>query len=317
METIEYYKRKYPDVNVETETSSIDIFYKFIDQIAQYKPNICLSGGEPLFYKGWYEIAKFVKSKKLYLSLQTNGTLIKDFADKIVETVDNLAIGLNSYKEDIEDKIREKGTFRKILEGIDEINRIEPKNKNLKIEIWTVIMEENYGNLEEFIEFAKNLNIDKISFRHFNFTDEDIINSHQKEFLNRFNVDWKFWPRMVYKPKIDTKSLTEQIDKIKNKKYKDMEIEIFPDFTEEEIINYYNDAKFLSKRFRKCISPYSDITLQPDGRLEVCPNYTIGNIKEGNFKTLWNNEKARKFRESILKDGILPFCRCCYGVYIS
>jgi radical SAM protein with 4Fe4S-binding SPASM domain len=50
----------------------------------------------------------------------------------------------------------------------------------------------------------------------------------------------------------------------------------------------------------------------PDGSLTPCLGYAVGNLRQSGLRSLWNNEKFRRFREAVKKHGRFPFChRCC------
>jgi radical SAM protein with 4Fe4S-binding SPASM domain len=61
-----------------------------------------------------------------------------------------------------------------------------------------------------------------------------------------------------------------------------------------------------------CSRPFHCLDIYPDGRVySCCPAWTdeyyLGNIFEQNFNEVWNGEKAKKFRASIL-DGSYCYC---------
>jgi radical SAM protein with 4Fe4S-binding SPASM domain len=53
----------------------------------------------------------------------------------------------------------------------------------------------------------------------------------------------------------------------------------------------------------------------PNGDVATCrdyPDYVCGNIQKQGLLEIWNNDRYRKFRESLKNDGLLPICsRCC------
>lgn len=94
----------------------------FIDDLANIKvPVLLLSGGEPLMREDIFEIVEFAKSKGLYVSLSTNGTLIDDdTAKKLAELkVDYVGVSLDGLPE-TNDRFRGlKGAFERALQGIE------------------------------------------------------------------------------------------------------------------------------------------------------------------------------------------------------
>ena len=68
-----------------------------------------------------------------------------------------------------------------------------------------------------------------------------------------------------------------------------------------------------------CKHPFSMIEIHPDGNvypccLQWCNYYSFGNIFENDFEEIWNGERAREFRKSVL-DGTYSHCNLemCQG----
>lgn len=55
-----------------------------------------------------------------------------------------------------------------------------------------------------------------------------------------------------------------------------------------------------------CIIPFSNIILEPDGKVGMCrqkgSDFPIGNIKKNTIAEIWNNEKAQKWRREFLEE---------------
>ena len=109
-----------------------------------------LTGGEPLLFKGIYEIIKLCKENGLYVSIGTNGTLItKEVAKKLKEAgLDKAVVSIDGNEEN-HDKIRGKNNFNLALNGLMNL-----KEEGIKVRINSVIMK---SNMEDIIDFAKKV----------------------------------------------------------------------------------------------------------------------------------------------------------------
>lgn len=109
-----------------------------------------LTGGEPLLFKGIYEIIKLCKENGLYVSIGTNGTLItKEVARKLKEVgLDKAVVSIDGNEEN-HDKIRGKNNFNLALNGLMNL-----KEEGIKVRINSVIMK---SNMEDIIDFAKKV----------------------------------------------------------------------------------------------------------------------------------------------------------------
>jgi MoaA/NifB/PqqE/SkfB family radical SAM enzyme len=70
------------------------------------------------------------------------------------------------------------------------------------------------------------------------------------------------------------------------------------------------EGTYMEKRFF-CLQPFIRAELNGNNVYPCCPawinDYSFGNFHNNTFEKLWNGEKARKFRQSIL-DGSYSFC---------
>jgi len=44
-------------------------------------------------------------------------------------------------------------------------------------------------------------------------------------------------------------------------------------------------------------------------------NLSVGNIREGSFKEIWNGEEYRRFRRIVKERGFFPVCPKCTEFY--
>ena len=71
-----------------------------------------------------------------------------------------------------------------------------------------------------------------------------------------------------------------------------------------------------SKRF--CMLPWTHLHSWPDGRVLPCcmapMDEILGNLKDQSFEEIWNSEKLRKMRVSMLNDKSTKECTRCYSM---
>ncbi|MBU0477576.1 radical SAM protein [bacterium] len=104
------------DKNVHEPT--IDELKNTIDQIYEAGCRwINILGGEPLMRDDIEEFINYVSNKGMFMEITTNGFFVKKRI-KALKKVDHLCISLDGNKES-NDKSRGKGSFEKIVEGIE------------------------------------------------------------------------------------------------------------------------------------------------------------------------------------------------------
>ena len=132
-----------------------------IDQIAAVStPILVLSGGEPLFRKDIFELARYGTDKGLHVALATNGTLVtKQVAQKIVDSgVRRVAISLDGADALTHDTFRGiPGAFDAAITGFRNL-----KDLGMSVQINTTIARHNAHQLPKVLELAKSLGADAL-----------------------------------------------------------------------------------------------------------------------------------------------------------
>ncbi len=80
---------------------------------------VILSGGEPLLYSKFLELNDFLKGYPARVVLLTNGTLISKFNPGLWN-IDEVQVSIDGMEE-AHDFIRGKGSFKKLIEGIEKV----------------------------------------------------------------------------------------------------------------------------------------------------------------------------------------------------
>jgi MoaA/NifB/PqqE/SkfB family radical SAM enzyme len=311
--------KKNPPSFLKDKDIEVKYLFKLIKDVSIFRPNIILTGGEPLLYKDWYGLAKYIREKKLRTFLATGGMLLEENAEKIVDCIDHIQISLDSGKSEIHDKSRGvKGSFEKIIRGIEKIDLIK-KEKNFKkpfINICCTITDINYKSLETIIEFFEDSKIEirEIAFQHLEFTDRETLSEHKKIYREKLDTSTDFWEGFTYKGDFEIPKLISKIKEIKERK--NSKIVFRPDLRIDEIEEFYTSSKIPKRFLKKCLAPWQEAFILPDGSVWTCADYVVGNIKEESFLKIWNNEKYRKLRKTINKIKFFPICKTCASLYV-
>ena len=93
----------------------IDNALKFLNDVIKYKPLVVICATEPLLYKDIHKFIKILSKKGLYVDMLTNGYLLKEHAQHLVNNgLSSIHISIDGIGE-LHDKIRGMtGCFSKI-----------------------------------------------------------------------------------------------------------------------------------------------------------------------------------------------------------
>jgi mycofactocin radical SAM maturase len=123
-----------------------------VDQLAALRIfEINFGGGEPLLKDYFLPLLRYIHEKGIVTCISTNGTALTDEAIACFtgNPLVNIQVSLDGATPEVNDAIRGKGTFRKIISGIRLLS-----NKNIPLSINTVVTSLNYAQLDLLKELA-------------------------------------------------------------------------------------------------------------------------------------------------------------------
>ncbi len=295
----------------------------FIDDVAFFRPNITLFGGEPMLYKGWTDIVAHIKRRKMRCNMVTNGTLMEVYAGAIVEAgLDEIILSIDG-REEVHDHTRgAAGTFSSIQRGVRAVAEIKARKgaRHPIINVNCTITEENYQDLDEMVDVAEEMGVNGLNFHHLLFINQEMYDQHDAIFQAQFQQstpDWKgfIWDHL---PNIDPEILIGQIERVTRRK-SPVSVSVYPNFSPEEVRDYYTGFEFTSKSYKnRCMSLWMAAWVFPDGQVRPyhTMNFSPGNIREQGFREIWNNDRYRAYRREIKKRKRFPVCaKGCTELY--
>lgn len=254
----------------------------FIEELNVIKFKI--TGGEPFLQKDILQILKYLKSKNVYVEIQTNGTLItkeiaKELGNILNSKTDFVQISLDGPNEKSNDKIRGKGSFNKITNALKYL-----KDNNVNTTISYTITSLNVDCIPSLNQLAKDLKIQNINLGRFK-----VCNENQQ----------------YLKPKLDDVILS--VDSLLNKMDGSFNLNLL-NFKTYDFLNYKIGKKLLDERLKQnkftitnlMCHRHEKMTISGNGNVYFCPNtdlkeLSLGNIDEQSFFDIWGNRFSNIF----------------------
>lgn len=299
---------------------TLDELKSLIDDVATFKPNITLFGGESFLYKEILELIKYIKDANLRCNNVTNGVLLDKYAEDVVDlNMDEIIISFHGTPKIHDEVTQVSGTFDRATRGLELVKKFKAEKGKHKpiINVTTPITKWNYHILSEIADYWAGMDVNSVSFHHLIFFSRETYNKHYEEFRKVFGIDSLSWAGFVREhSEINVDSLLKEFDKIKNKNY-NTDVSFYPDFSDNEIRKYYSDEQFVPQTYPlRCISPWMEAYIFPDGSVRPClsMDYIAGNIKDKPFTKIWNNKQYRRYRK-VIKKKVFPVCTKCTEFY--
>lgn len=306
---------------------NITVFKRLIDDVASFRPNIYLWGGEPFLYRELIELIQYIKSKKLTSQMNTNGLLLKKNAAAIVAAgLDDLVISIDGPPQ-VHDSIRGlKGTFSILEQGIAAIHEEKKKQGKRRpiIRVRGTITPENFQHIHSLVAITRQLNADCLNFNWTWFTTEKTGTAHYHLMKKLFDIEAVSWIPfqtdviMNAKKQKQTEGIRKELLKFRNNGV-DFPITVSPAVPIDQVDRYYSDITetFGSDR---CYSVWLKSYILPNGAVTPCPDYPdyiVGNINQEKFIDIWNGERYRKWRLELKKRKLFPICYRCCDLFLS
>jgi radical SAM protein with 4Fe4S-binding SPASM domain len=300
------------------KTLPLETWKRFIDEIAPRRPVTYIWGGEPFLYPDLFPLARYMVEKGLFVSVNTNGTLMERHAEEIVrDKWSTIFVSLDAFR-DVNDALRGKGAYDKVIAGFKAIYREKQKQKAKYplVSIVTVVTNRNYLDLANLAEASREYNIDLHMINMGTYTNDKIV-AEQRRFMKEkldTDIDCLESYNTGYNEGIDGYKFFDILQSVQEKNYGHPIITV-PALNPEKINTYYGDLETPVRNH--CIVPWCQANVNYNGDVHFCadyPDYILGNITQQSFEEIFNGERANKFRKTIhsCEGGMFPGCLRCY-----
>ncbi len=132
-----------------------------IDEVAENfkpKPMLCITGGEPLLYKDFFEVMTYAKNKGFLWGMTTNATLVNaEVAGKLKKAgMRTVSVSIDGLPETHDTQRGLKGGYERAMAGI----RAMIDEGFEHVQITTVVNHENIGQLDALFDIMDKIDID-------------------------------------------------------------------------------------------------------------------------------------------------------------
>jgi MoaA/NifB/PqqE/SkfB family radical SAM enzyme len=252
---------------------------------------VVMSGGEALMHPYFFRLCDIIKSKKIKITLLSTGLLLKKYAKDIIKTTDEVIVSLDGSRE-IHDKIRNvPNAFDKLKEGVQELKKLNPK---FRVTTRCVIQKENFRDVPNIVDAAKEIALDQISFLTADVTTDafnrpDLWDEQKAAEVKLSDVQLDEFKIIIesllttHANDFRTRFIAESPDKISR----------FYSY----YAAYYGKTNFPEMN---CNAPWVSAVIEADGSVRPCFFHeVIGDIRKDSLSEIINSEKSISFRKNL------------------
>lgn len=309
-----FHKVMVPDKKTRLPVSKLE---EILDEVMEWNPAISVTSTEPLLYKPLYQLIEAVKRRNLQFNLTTNGYLLPENAEKLVNAgIDQLWVSIDG-PPDLHDTIRGKAGLSVCLaNGLKRI--FELKDKGMKPEVFInfTITDLNYGHLCETLKYFEDQQwlINSVVFSHLNFVTKEMAKRHNALYANSYPASCSCVSSVDHSS-IDLDILFDQLEKVKKQsRFKTL---FSPSLDRKGLdVFYKKHDKPVSSPGCKALLNF--VQILADGNVTGstrCFNISLGNIYNQSLTGIWNGSKRRKMINDLNENGLFPACLRCCGAF--
>lgn len=312
------YVRGNPE-SLKNELSLAD-WKRVVDELAAHGvPSVLLRGGEVFMFPGIIELLDHIRETGMGISIDTNGTMLEQFAADIVRIGDlHLTISVDG-PEPIHDAVRGvPGSFRRIEAGLARLAEEEAvAGRKISRGICFTISQYSYKGLGVMPEVARSLGIDLISIVPYYYFPEFVGRRYEEE-LRALGCRAYSWVGFHHEDSgVDFDEFLRQLRQYHATLGGIRDYPYLP-LDEDQFRVWFADAE-VPVGSARCQNVESLIDIQPDGSANFCVDfvdYSFGNVREATIEQLWNGDRAERFRE-LRRRKPLAVCYRCGAKFMS
>jgi MoaA/NifB/PqqE/SkfB family radical SAM enzyme len=300
-----------------------DLTFEEIEKLSNHLPpmnGVLYSGGEPLIRQDIVEISNLFIQKNHFKGfiIPTNAVDMENTLSKI-EAISNLnptpeivaCCGLDVI-EDTHDRLRGKGTYKKVIETIKELVKLKQSKKNISILINSVLGKSSIPQLNDFVRFARTLNPDLHSL--------EVV---RDEKIQLYDGNFHGNNKALNTETIFQTMSSDDFDMVKQARLLIDEL-----YRKEDILyglyklrsnmmtDLQRDTLLYNKKWpAACMAGRTGFVVQSNGDISVCENLSpLGNLRKDGFDPI----KIIKDRGGAQFQGIQNHaCDCAHYVYVK
>ena len=141
--------------------SNFNTIKKIVDKLAENGlKKICVTGGEPLLRKDLLDILKYIKSKQIYITLSTNGSLLdKNKLEKIEPHINNIRFSIRGLEKNHNEITKSPYNFNETIKNIQ--SAVELK---IPVSVVATIILKNHKEMLDMAVLCEKNKVEKLYF---------------------------------------------------------------------------------------------------------------------------------------------------------
>ncbi|ANY69367.1 radical SAM protein [Paenibacillus sp. BIHB 4019] len=289
------------------------------------KSKVYLWGGEPLYYSRFDEIANMLEADQRTTTICTNAVLLEQKLDSLLKIGEGLVVLASLEGFEIEnDKIRGKGTWRKVVSAIETLLELQRKQiYKGRVSVSLTMNDNMIPKLFDFIKHFSEMGVDSIYLVYPWYISPESASSmddfyaRRMEWLDSIRMGSCSWHSFTYRITPDRiEALKEEVRRISQQVWASR-VRFMPALEENEVDSFIRGEPQAGMNRTKCLAISTRMDVLPNGQATPCkffPELVVGSLHEASPEEIWHGDKYGNHRE-LLSCGLMPVCSRCGLLY--
>jgi radical SAM protein with 4Fe4S-binding SPASM domain len=279
---------------------------------ASNRPSFVLSGGEPLLYSRFRDLALTLRRTRCVAITCTNGLLLDKYLDV---STDNpyltYLVSLDGLPEE-NDRLRGKGVYRRASENIRAVKAL--RNPPY-IGVQFTVQPDNVHTMYDFCQAMARLGVDWVLLNLCWFVSDAQARDYAAFMRQHFGIEATSQKGFVMPFDLNKDEFLRQYERIQSEKWP---FQISCYLKEPEEIHTFVDTPDVPPRNTFCYKQWLRMDVTPQGKVAPCilyPDLLVGDLNENEVNEVWNSPEYTHFR-ILRRDHVLPVCSKCDALYL-
>jgi radical SAM protein with 4Fe4S-binding SPASM domain len=296
----------------------VERYLRLLDEVAEHKPVINVTGGEPFLYPGLMELGRYAKKKGLVLFVTTNGVRLRECAEQIVADGWDVVLTSLDGPEAVHDACRNvRGAFKTAFDGLLALQECRRRLGSARpyINTSTTLSGTNVEHLRATFELGRTLMPDLMVLFLSWFTSEAIGKQQTAIMKEELGIEPQVWKSYVREfSSQEAAAFQGALMDLKQSSWP-FHYSIVPDVGDANYARYYLEpGNYFG--YSRCAAPFLMTDVLANGDVVTCRDYVdvrVGNIQDAPLLEIWNGRRYAEYRQMMIRHGgLLPQCsRCC------
>jgi MoaA/NifB/PqqE/SkfB family radical SAM enzyme len=288
------------------------VIQRIFDEVGSQRPSFILSGGEPLLYTRFADLAGLLKKHRCFAYFCTNGAFVHRHMDAIRGNPYLIFyLSLDGPRE-INDKLRGNGVYDQVVDSIRRLKELSPKPY---LGVQLTLQEGNVPYLHRTCKEMIDRGVDWMLINlQWSVTPQQGAD-YETVLQTEFNVSPTSHTGFLLPYNVDKQEFIRQCQMIRAERWP---IQISSYLKQPEDIYDYVDRKDANPYNQFCNKQWMRMDVLSDGQVTPCiqyPDLKFGSLTEKSVMEIWHGEAYERFRGRISKKA-LPVCSSCYCLYL-